>query len=98
MKAPRSVEARLVHIIEQAHGAYKHAEWQDALGPEAKALAAADFFSSRLGETEKEKRTQSALDTLLGEEAAAGAARGFDSMGGSAATDAPSAQASGGLF
>ena len=75
--APRSVEARLVHIIEQAHGAYKHAEWQDALGPEAKALAAADFFSSRLGATDKERRTQAALDQLLGEEAAAGASRAF---------------------
>ncbi|MCW2928674.1 MAG: putative HD-superfamily hydrolase, partial [Thermoleophilia bacterium] len=78
--APRSVEARLVHIVEQAHGAYKHAEWQDALGPEAKALAAADFFSSRLGETEKERRSRESLDRLLGDEAAAGAARGFDSL------------------
>ena len=63
-----------MHIIEQAHGAYKHAEWQDALGPEAKALAAADFFSSRLGQTEKERRTQQALDELLDAESAAGAA------------------------
>lgn len=78
--APRSVEARLVHIIEQAHGAYKHAEWQDALGTEVKALAAADFFSSRLGETEKERKAQAALDRLLGDEAADGAARGFDAM------------------
>jgi 3'-5' exoribonuclease len=95
--APRSVEARLVHIIEQAHGAYKHAEWQDALGPEVKALAAADFFSSRLGETEKERKSQAALDRLLGEEAAAGAARGFDAMGSAGgaagAGDSPSAEA-----
>jgi 3'-5' exoribonuclease len=96
VKAPRSVEARLVHIIEQAHGAYKHAEWQDALGPEAKALAAADFFSSRLGETEKERRTQGALDQLLGDEAAAGAARGFDSIDSSGSSgEAPSAQGAG---
>ncbi len=66
--APKSVEARLLHIIEQAHGAYKHAEWQDALGVEAKALAAADFFSSRLGETEKERKAHDALDRLLAEE------------------------------
>lgn len=98
--APRSVEARLLHIIEQAHGAYKHAEWQDALGPEAKALAAADFFSSRLGETEKERRAQDALDGLLAEEAAAGAASGFETLDGSrgsGATDAPAA-GSPGLF
>lgn len=94
--APRSVEARLVHIIEQAHGAYKHAEWQDALGLEAKALAAADFFSSRIGETEKERRTQVALDRLLAEEAAAGAARGFDTLDGDASTGARDAAA--GLF
>jgi 3'-5' exoribonuclease len=95
--APRSVEARLLHIIEQAHGAYKHAEWQDALGSEAKALAAADFFSSRLGSTEKERRAQDALDKLLGEEAAAGAASGFDSLdgAGAGAGDAPTAQATG---
>lgn len=92
--APRSVEARLVHIIEQAHGAYKHAEWQDALGPEVKALAAADFFSSRLGETEKERKSQAALDRLLGEEAAAGAARGFDTMdGGTSPGDTPASSA-----
>ncbi len=95
--APKSVETRLLHIIEQAHGAYKHAEWQDALGPEAKALAAADFFSSRLGETEKERKAQQALDRLLGEEAAAGAARGFDSLDGAGSGDVPSATA-GGLF
>lgn len=91
-RAPRSVEARLVHIIEQAHGAYKHAEWQDALGPEVKALAAADFFSSRLGETEKERKAQQALDRLLGDEAAAGAARAFDAYDESS-SDAPSAEA-----
>ena len=90
--APRSVEARLVHIIEQAHGAYKHAEWQDALGPEVKALAAADFFSSRLGETEKERRSQAALDLLLEHEAAAGAARGFDAMA-EGSSDGPTAAA-----
>ena len=94
--APRSVEARLVHIIEQAHGAYKHAEWQDALGPEAKALAAADFFSSRLGETEKERRAQDALDRLLGEEAATGAARGFERIDDGSSSGAP--QATAGLF
>ena len=96
--APRSVEARLVHIIEQAHGAYKHAEWQDALGPEVKALAAADFFSSRLGTTERERRSQDALDQLMADEASAGAARGFDGYGGGSA-DAPQALAGGaGLF
>ncbi len=94
--APRSVETRLLHIIEQAHGAYKHAEWQDALGTEAKALAAADFFSSRLGQTDKERKAQDALDRLLAEEAAAGAARGFDSLtGGDAGADATTAQATG---
>ncbi|MCW2920943.1 MAG: yhaM 2 [Thermoleophilia bacterium] len=95
--APRSVEARLLHIIEQAHGAYKHAEWQDALGPEAKALAAADFFSSRLGETEKERKAQLALDRLLADEAAAGAARGFDSLadGSASPSGEPTAQATG---
>jgi 3'-5' exoribonuclease len=97
-KAPRSVEARLVHIIEQAHGAYKHAEWQDALGPEVKALAAADFFSSRLGATERERKSQDALDKLLGEEAAAGAARGFDDLRGPATPSAPEAVAGSGLF
>jgi 3'-5' exoribonuclease len=93
--APRSVEARLLHIIEQAHGAYRHAEWQDALGVEAKALAAADFFSSRLGETEKERKAQLALDRLLGDEAAAGAARGFDTLDGSSSADGAEARASG---
>ncbi len=96
--APRSVETRLLHIIEQAHGAYKHAEWQDALGPEAKALAAADFFSSRLGETDKERRAQDALDRLLADEAATGAARGFDSLDAEPSDDAPSAAGSPGLF
>lgn len=97
--APRSVEARLVHIIEQAHGAYRHAEWQDALGPEVKALAAADFFSSRLGETEKERRAQQALDRLLGDEAAAGAARGFDELDASGRPPAGSTDAeAAGLF
>jgi 3'-5' exoribonuclease len=95
--APRSVEARLLHIIEQAHGAYKHAEWQDALGVEPKALAAADFFSSRLGTTDKERKAQDALDLLLGAEAAAGAAQGFDSLDGAPGGGSPSA-AGPGLF
>lgn len=68
--APASIETRLVHIIEQAHGAYKHAEWQDALGVEVKALATADFFSSRLGSTDKERKAQDALDQLIAREAA----------------------------
>lgn len=68
---PASIEARLVHIIEQAHGAYRHAEWQDPLGPEAKALAAADYFSSRLGVTDKERKAQEALDRLLADDSAA---------------------------
>lgn len=62
---PAAIEAKLVHIIEQAHGAYRHADWQDPLGVEAKALACADFFSSRLGVTEKERRCQEALDQLF---------------------------------
>jgi 3'-5' exoribonuclease len=95
--ASKSVETRLLHIIEQAHGAYKHAEWQDAVGPEAKALAAADFFSSRLGTSEKERKAQDALDRLLGDDAAAGAARGFDTLVDNAAGDSPTA-AAGGLF
>lgn len=78
--APKSIEARLLHIIEQAHGAYKHAEWQDALGVEAKALAAADFFSSRLGQTEKERKTQDALDLLLIQEAENGTVGSFESL------------------
>lgn len=93
---PRSVEARLLHIIEQAHGSHRHAEWQDPLGPEPKALAAADLFSSRLGATEKERRAQLALDRLLGEEAAAGAAGGFEDLDGSTVRDSPTATA--GLF
>jgi 3'-5' exoribonuclease len=98
--APASIEAKLVHIIEQAHGAYRHAQWQEPLGLEAKALANADFFSSRLGETDKERKSQEALDQLLADEASAGAARGFDAFG-SSAPDAPQALATdapGGLF
>ena len=68
VQVPASVEAKLIHIIEQAHGAYRHAEWQDPLGPEVKALAAADFFSSRLGSTEREQRSQEALDRLIAED------------------------------
>ncbi|MCZ4497438.1 MAG: metal dependent phosphohydrolase [Thermoleophilia bacterium] len=75
-----SIEAKLVHIIEQAHGAYRHAQWQEPLGTEVKALANADFFSSRLGETDKERRSQEALDQLLADEASAGAARGFETL------------------
>jgi 3'-5' exoribonuclease len=63
--APKSIESRLLHIIEQAHGAFRHAAWQDPLGVEVKALAAADFFSSRLGTTDKEQQAQDALDRLL---------------------------------
>jgi 3'-5' exoribonuclease len=66
--ASRSLEARLVHIIEQAHGSHRHAEWQDPVGVEPKALAAADLFSSRLGITEKEQRAQDLLDSLLANE------------------------------
>lgn len=58
-------EARLIHMIEQAHGAFRHAEWQDPVGVEVKALATADFFSSRLGSTEKERKAQDALDELV---------------------------------
>jgi 3'-5' exoribonuclease len=89
--AAPSTEAKLLHIIEQAHGAYKHAEWQDAVGPEVKALAAADFFSSRLGETDKEKRTRDLLDRLLAsEDEPAAAAVGAGAAG--------SGSGSGGLF
>lgn len=69
VSAPTSIETRLLHIIEQAHGAFRHAEWQDPLGVEVKALAAADFFSSRLGVTDKEQKAQDALDRLLSEDA-----------------------------
>lgn len=71
---PRSIEAKLVHIVEQAHGAYRHAEWQDPVGPEAKALAAADFFSSRLGLTEKERTATNLLEDLFEQEASAASA------------------------
>lgn len=74
---PASIEARLVHIIEQAHGAYRHAEWQDPLGPEPKALAAADYFSSRLGVTDRERKAQAALDRLFSDDSRAGAAAGL---------------------
>lgn len=59
-----SIEAKLVHIIEQAHGAYRHAEWQDPLGAEVKALASADFFSSKLGLTDRERTTGGLLSDL----------------------------------
>ena len=95
VNAPRSVEARLVHIVEQAHGAFRHAEWQDPLGVEAKALASADFFSSRLGETEKERRSTEALDRLMGEEAASGAARGFERLDEGSQGESPQASAAG---
>lgn len=62
---PASVEAKLIHMIEQAHGAFRHAEWQDPLGAEVKALATADFFSSRLGATEKERKAQELMDRVL---------------------------------
>lgn len=94
--ASKSIETRLLHIIEQAHGAYKHAEWQDAVGPEAKALATADFFSSRLGTTEKERKAQDALDRLFSDDAAAGAARGFESLDEGSSDPTPAQSA--GLF
>lgn len=94
--APRSIEARLVHIIEQAHGAYKHAEWQDALGPEVKALAAADFFSSRLGETDRERKSREALDRVVAEEA--DAIGSPESTGGFDATGSTPQLAAAGLF
>jgi 23S rRNA maturation-related 3'-5' exoribonuclease YhaM len=62
--ATKTTEAKLVHIIEQAHGSHRHAEWQDPLGVECKALAAADIFSSRLHETDKERTAQGLLDGL----------------------------------
>ncbi|MCW2924099.1 MAG: putative HD-superfamily hydrolase [Thermoleophilia bacterium] len=94
--APRSVEARLLHIIEQAHGSHRHAEWQDPLGPEPKALAAADLFSSRLGQTEKERRSQVAMNRVVDGEASAQAAGGFDDLTGPSATpDAPTNVAAG---
>jgi 3'-5' exoribonuclease len=74
ISAPASIEAKLIHIVEQAHGAYRHAEWQDPLGPEPKALAAADYFSSRLGVTDKERRSQEALDRLIADDSRIGSA------------------------
>jgi 3'-5' exoribonuclease len=75
VNAPRSIELKLVHIIEQAHGAYRHAEWQDPVGLEAKALATADYFSSRLGTTDREDRAQDALDQLIAEDSTDAAQR-----------------------
>lgn len=72
---PPSIESKLVHIVEQAHGAYRHAEWQDPVGLEVKALACADFFSSRLGVTEKERRAQDALDALFSQDSQIDASR-----------------------
>lgn len=69
---PPAVEAKLIHIIEQAHGAYRHAEWQDPLGVEVKALATADFFSSRLGVTDRERQSRELLDSVEGDEAESG--------------------------
>lgn len=60
-----AIEARLIHMIEQAHGAFRHAEWQDPVGVEVKSLATADFHSARLGATDKEVRAQDALDELF---------------------------------
>jgi 3'-5' exoribonuclease len=74
LDVPASIQARLIHIVEQAHGAYRHAEWQDPLGVEAKALATADYFSSRLGVTDKEQRSADALDQLIASDSAAAAA------------------------
>ncbi len=65
LDVPVAIEAKLIHMIEQAHGAYRHAEWQDPVGLEVKTLATADFYSSRLGATEKEIRAQDALDALF---------------------------------
>lgn len=104
--APRSIELKLVHIIEQAHGAYRHAEWQDPVGLEAKALATADYFSSRLGTTDREDRAQDALDDLIADDssnAAHGlnAPNGFpESFGGesTSASAAPAVAHAGGLF
>ena len=93
---PASIEAKLIHIIEQAHGAFRHAEWQDPLGVEVKALAAADFFSSRLGVTEKERRSQDALDQLFSADSHATAAEDLARMG--SGTEAGGGAESGGLF
>ena len=65
VQVPAAIEARLIHMIEQAHGAFRHAEWQDPVGVEVKSLATADFHSARLGATDKEVRAQDALDTLF---------------------------------
>jgi 3'-5' exoribonuclease len=65
LDVPPAIEAQLIHMIEQAHGAYRHAEWQDPVGLEAKTLATADYYSSRLGVTDKEVRAQEALDALF---------------------------------
>lgn len=80
---PSSIEARLIHIVEQAHGAYRHAEWQDPLGVEAKALAAADYYSSRLGVSDKERRSHDALDRLIASDSAAAAATAAAAAGSS---------------
>lgn len=65
LDVPAGIEAQLIHMIEQAHGAYRHAEWQDPVGLEVKTLATADYYSSRLGATDKETRAQEALDALF---------------------------------
>lgn len=92
---PTSIETKLVHMIEQAHGAYRHAEWQDPLGLEVKALATADFFSSRLGVTEKERRAQDALDAVFEQDSQARSARDLGTLN---ETSEPSTPAEPNLF
>jgi 23S rRNA maturation-related 3'-5' exoribonuclease YhaM len=62
--ASPALEAKLVHIIEQAHGEHRHASWQDPIGIECKALACADQFSANLHPTERETQAQGLLDSL----------------------------------
>lgn len=87
---PASIETKLVHIIEQAHGAFRHAEWQDPLGLEVKALATADFFSSRLGVTEKERRAQDALDDLFAQDSHVQSSRDLNSLKDAVEPEMPS--------
>jgi 3'-5' exoribonuclease len=57
-------EAKLVHIIEQAHGEHRQTMWLDPIGPECKALAAADNFSAKLSVTDKERTAGELLDGM----------------------------------
>lgn len=59
-----AIEARLIHIVEQAHGEHRHAQWQDPVGIEAKALACADQFSANLHPTDRERQAQGLLDDI----------------------------------